>query len=322
MNCYKVNLDYESFLFDPSYKEQSPKFLSMIKEFEYIFFLINKENCILKNHLEYEETYLNSLRALGFVIPQFNPAAQKCLNWWGQQKNIELERQLNSKLTSAAIALENNWGMFDGAIVQSNLDAKNWVSSFPNRQWLIKNPHGVSGSGHALYTDKNFSGAHLLEPVFQRVFDIGTTFEVVDGQLINMFMVENINSKVGSFKGGVGAKNIKLFKSYIFNKYNFDLSELENITKKIFRIYLELGATSNIQIDSFVYLDGGILKLYPLVEVNYRKTMGLVLQSLVDQTNANIVEWKVTHTNELELKAEWKKLSPGGNRFKSYFRIG
>ena len=46
--AYKVDLDYESFLFDPNYFEENPANLKIIKEFEYVFFLINKDHVILK----------------------------------------------------------------------------------------------------------------------------------------------------------------------------------------------------------------------------------------------------------------------------------
>ena len=280
MNSYKVNLDYESYLFDPNYKENSTQSNAFIKEFEYVFFLINNKKCILKNIQKYNKEYLEKLKALECTIPILNSDEESYQNWWGLQKNKRLEQELNSKLTSAKLALDNNWGMFNGSIVQSAAEANEWIKKYHVIDWIIKSPFGVSGSGHSIYKGQEFSGPQLLEPIHQRVFDIGTTFEVSDGKLTNIFMVENLNSKNGSFKGGIAGSEKSIFKNYIFKKYNFDLTELEEITKKIFNKYKEMGACSNIQIDSFVYLDNNKLKLYPLVEVNYRKTMGLVLQNL------------------------------------------
>ena len=64
MKTYKVDLDYESFLFDSNYTEDSVANLKIIREFEYIFFLVNQENCILKNARDYEKNYLNKLKGL------------------------------------------------------------------------------------------------------------------------------------------------------------------------------------------------------------------------------------------------------------------
>jgi hypothetical protein len=210
--------------------------------------------------------------------------------------------------------------MYQGDIVHSHDDANKLLSLYPFQNWLMKNPDGVSGSGHMIFNCKSFSGTYLMEPIYERVFDIGTTFECIDGKLTNIFMVENLNSKNGSFKGGIAARNISYFKKYILDKYNFDLSELEEITHKIFTKYQTLGATSNVQIDSFVFTENGKLRLYPLVEVNYRKTMGLVLQNLVSLMNSNLIEWKVTHTSLLDNETSWIKISPSGNRFNSFVR--
>lgn len=320
MNTYKVNLDYESYLFDPQYKENSQKSISMIREFEYVFFIINKEKCALRNFREYDHEYLEKMSQLGFTIPDFHPRSTHFINWWGPQNDLELERKLNSKLTSAIIALENNWGMYNGAIVQSPSEALTRMKQFDYPEWILKNPYGVSGSGHQNYKGQSFTGSHLLEPLHQRIFDIGTTFEVRDGKLMNSFMVLNLNSKNGSFKGGIASSDPTVFKKYILKTFNYELDELEDITYKIFERYKELGANSNVQIDSFVYEEDGGLKLYPLVEVNYRKTMGLVLHSLSQSLSAELIEWKVTHTNDFEYNKDWIKLSPVGNRFKSYFR--
>jgi hypothetical protein len=320
MESYKVNLDYEAYLFDLNYNGNSQKSIKLIKEFEYVYFLTQNEKSILKNYQNYDADYLSLLSGFGFKIPDFNPDEKQYINWWGQQLNKELEGKLNSKLTSAGIALKNKWGMFDGAIVQSNIEANEWIKSFTHKQWILKNPFGVSGSGHAIYQGQTFVGTYLLEPIHERLFDIGTTFEMINGKLSNMFMVENVNSKNGSFKGGVAAKSVTTFKNYILQKYNFDLTELETITQEIFKIYSELGANANIQIDSFVYRHNDTYKLYPLVEVNYRKTMGLVLNNLAQKINEKLVEWKVTHTDDYEKNSNWIKISPKENRFKSYFR--
>jgi hypothetical protein len=320
MNTYKVNLDYESYLFDPHYKENSPKATAMIKEFEYVFFIINKEKCILKNFREYDQVYLEKMEKLGFVIPEFNSLEKLYSNWWGPQLDLELEKKLNSKITSAKLAIENKWGMFDGDIVQSPEEALALMKKSKYTNWILKNPYGVSGSGHQMYTGQDFTGNHLLEPIHQRVFDIGTTFEILDGKLVNSFMVLNLNSKNGSFKGGIAGRNSNIFNEFILRNYKYDLGHLSEVLFEIYNYYRHLGANSNIQIDSFVYLEDGILKLYPLVEMNYRKTMGLVLDHLTKIFSSDLIEWKVTHTNDLEDINKWVKLSPEGNRFKSYVR--
>jgi hypothetical protein len=334
LQTYKVDLDYEASLFNPGYVKDSPANQKIIREFEYVFFLIQKEKSVLKNVKSYEKNYLNELENLGFVIPRFDPLATEYECWWGHHHNTELERKLNSKLSSAEIAAKNNWGFYQGAIVKNLDELRFHLQKHPQvKKWIIKHPYSFSGIGHSQFSIDSFDelvltkilvDKVLLEPVYDRVFDIGTTFEIANGTMKKWFMVENFNSKAGGFKGGAGSNGVDKFKKYIFEKYSYPLDELEKITQEIAETYLGLGALSNIQIDSFIYQEDGELKLYPLVEVNYRKTMGLVIQSLAEKySEANVVEWRVESAKKVKtdpLTPDWIKLSPEGNSFHSFFR--
>lgn len=337
MKTYKVDLDYESFLFDPNYTEDSVSNLKIIREFEYIFFLVNQENCILKNARDYEKNYLNKLKGLDFIIPQLDPRAKNAESWWGNRHSYSIEQNLNSKITSAELGVKNNWGFDKGAFVKSSEEVEAHIKQFPEyKNWIIKRPHSFSGIGHYQFNSENINkfimnkiilGEVLLEPLYKRVFDIGTTFEVVDGIINRQFMVENINSANGGFKGGVGASTLDKFKKYIFEKYSYSLVKLEQITKEIAQNYLDMGAINNIQIDSFIYEEDGALKLYPLVEVNYRKTMGLVIQVLADKyPDCRTVEWVIRTKKEIDedrdfyTRSELVRLSPDGTHFQSYLK--
>ena len=72
-----------------------------------------------------------------------------------------------------------------------------------------------------------------MEPFYDRVFDIGTTFEIHDGVVTRQFMVENFIAESGGFAGGVGASDLPKFKAYIQEKYQYDLTELETATRSI-----------------------------------------------------------------------------------------
>lgn len=337
MKTYKVDLDYESFLFDPNYTEDSVANLKIIREFEYIFFLVNQENCILKNARDYEKNYLNKLKGLDFVIPQLDPRAKNALSWWGNRHSYPIEQNLNSKVTSALLGRKNSWGFYCGALVKSSDEVEEHIKQFPQyKNWIIKRPHSFSGIGHYQFNSENINkfimnkiilGEVLLEPLYKRVFDIGTTFVVEDGIINRQFMVENINSANGGFKGGVGASTLDKFKKYIQEKYSYSLDDLEEITKKIAQEYLAMGAINNIQIDSFIYEEDGVLKLYPLVEVNYRKTMGLVIQTLADKyPDCSTVEWVIRTKKEIDedkdfyTRSELIRLSPDGTHFQTYLK--
>ena len=335
MKTYKIDLDYESYLFNSQYNEEDPTNLRIIKEFEYVFFLINREKCILKNIRPYEKNYIDYLKKLDFIIPDLGPKVASFDYWWGHHHNKKIEQFLNSKLVSAQIAQRNQWGFSEGAIIETLDELKVHLQKFPHKEkWIIKRPDSFSGIGHYQFSTDAFdesillkfiSGKVLLEPVYDRVFDIGTTFEVENGNIKRNFMVENFNSKSGSFKGGAGASNVDKFKKYIDQKYSYSLEELEKTTQKIAAIYLSMGAVSNIQIDSFVYREKEELRLYALVEVNYRKTMGLVIQSLAQKyPEANYVEWIVESAKSAKknpLFIDSIRLSPEGNHFHSFLKL-
>jgi hypothetical protein len=331
MKTYKVDLDYEASLFDPHYNPDLPKYQKIIREFEYVFFLVEKEKSILKNSKDYEKKYLDHLRSLHFTIPDLNSKTTEFEFWWGKHHNLHIEQFLNSKLTSAQLAKERGWGFAEGAIVSNFSELKNHLAAFPERKkWIIKKPHSFSGIGHFKFGKDELSESviskvltepSLLEPEYERLFDIGTTFIIENGQIKNHFMVENFNSENGGFKGGAGSSNVDKFKKYILGKYHFDLSALENVTKKIAAEYVSMGAVSNVQIDSFIYKESDELKLYPLVEVNYRKTMGLVIQSLAEKNpDVSFVEWRIEPSKNIDSYSDWTKLSPEGNHFHSYFK--
>lgn len=338
MKTYKVDLDYESFLFDPNYREDTPANIKIIKEFEFIFFLINKEPCILKNIRSYDKNYLNKLKSMGFIIPELRPDSENAESWWGNRHDYATEQMLNSKITSANLALKNKWGFQAGKIVKTFSEIEDHLKAHPEfSQWIIKQPHSFSGIGHyqikketlnKFILEKIITGEVLLEPLHKRIFDIGTTFIVENGVIKRQFMVENMNSAHGGFKGGTGSHNVDNFKKYIKEKYNYSLEILEEMTKEIAKLYLKMGAIHNIQIDSFIYEENNELKLYPLVEVNYRKTMGLVIQTLADKyPECERITWYVKSQKEIgtekdfyTLNGEMIRLSPEGTHFMSYLK--
>lgn len=345
---HRVDIDYESYLFDPSYTEKEEKYLKLIKEYEYIYFLINTENnSILKNHKIYHQDYLDYLKDLQFKIPILQPDALVSYGWWGNHHNKQLEQMLNSKITSASLAMANNWGFEKGAIVETLMELKNHVELFPTIElWIIKNPTGFSGTGNKQFRSSQLNikyyidilhgilsiGKALIEPYHDRIFDIGTTYEIKNGIITNYFMIENFISKSDGFIGGCGCSTINKFKDYIKQKYNYNLDDLLNITKHIVNYYISLGARDNIQIDSFIYKSdtNNDLLLYPLVEVNYRKTMGLVINHLVNKSdpNSNYLEWRIenikhkkNNMNSYSPCDGWIRLSPDDNIFQSYFKV-
>ena len=110
---YKMDIDYEAKLFQPDYEEKGTA--KTVKEWEYVYFLLQQNPfSVLKNIKEYDAAYLDGLRSLGFSVGDIDPSASNFKYFWGHHHDLEIERRLNSKLTSAEIALKNNWGFVKG----------------------------------------------------------------------------------------------------------------------------------------------------------------------------------------------------------------
>ncbi len=326
IDCYKIDLDYEHYLFDNSYNEADPKFLKVIKEFEYVFFFFNLQHSTLKNAQDYSDEYLKYLEGLNFKLPKLSKDEKSYQYFWGERLNFNLEQKLNSKITSAKLAKELGLGFQHGMLISDVDNLKKYLKNSNFKKFLMKDPEGFSGIGHTKIDESTdlekikITKTMLVEPFYQRVCDIGCTFNKLSNGSYEMFLVENYNNEKGSFKGGLATSCVDLFLKNIKDKYQFDLEKSIPLYERIFREYQNMGATSNVQIDSFIFLEENKLKLYPLVEVNYRKTMGLVMKKLADHFEKEKIEWLVTHTNDLENKKEFLKLSPDSSKFKSYIK--
>ena len=114
LDSAKIDLDYESRLFTPHYDEKSSK--KSVSEWEYVFFLIRRSDRdrVLKNIRDYSPGYIRRLQTLGFENIALDPCAESFHYFWGHHHNPEIEKLLNSKLTSAEIARTNGWGFLEG----------------------------------------------------------------------------------------------------------------------------------------------------------------------------------------------------------------
>jgi len=110
---YKVDIDYEARLYDPNYDETA--YMKHVKDWEYVYFLCQRNPLrILKSVRIYDQAYLDKLQGLGFCTGSVDPSSSTYKYFWGHHHEPEIERRLNSKLTSAALAKTHNWGFWDG----------------------------------------------------------------------------------------------------------------------------------------------------------------------------------------------------------------
>jgi hypothetical protein len=285
MYCDLVNIDFEFFLFE---KELHPskKNLKLNKEFEYIYFFSSDLNSTLCPFRNYPSDYLNYLVSLGIQLPKMDCSGPK-RNWWGNYDDINLARFLNSKITSTNIANDHGLNPPGIRIINSLEEIPVHLEQFSFQKWIIRNPFGMAGTGSIIFDKDEFESNKtfitkqlekhpvILAPFFQRLMDLGFIFENE-----SYSVTWNLNSKTGGFKGGIVFENNDGLAKFIRENFQINFEDILETEKKISEIYNHLGNKDIIQIDSFIYNENNLVKFYPLVEVNARKSMGYFVNNL------------------------------------------
>lgn len=304
----KVNIDYESVLF---HSQLGPKGINEYLEF-LAFFL---QNDVLLTSKKYSQDYLDYVTRISGVTPKTQEIGT-AENWWGPLKDLNQERLLNSKLNSTALAISQGW--VEAQILDSHLESY-------SDDFFFKNPYSMSGKGFRSTTDakhiKNFP--QILERKLNRKFDF-SHYVLPDGQTI---AYANVVDEKFQYKGSeffdwkqATVENLNFYKEVSPSRWKEFQDRLETI-KSHYQVLNNFGYS----IDSFIYEENGELLIYPLCEVNYRRTMGRVAYEL-SQKYAQ--DKKITRLVVTKAKKDFYKeftregvivLSPGDARFELIF---
>lgn len=310
-----VNIDYEYELFDPNYKAQ--KYLKYIKEFEYVYLLT--KSTYLFNKCNYEDSYLKHLEKLGFKIPKMTSESVRFNNWWGGLKNLSLEKKLNNKIDNLKIVKELGNLPSKCVIIQNERELLPNLSG--NQKWILKNPYLMAGRGFTTFEDynipKEIQYPCILNPFFNRILDIGCLIDIKN----NSFQfVENTNNLKGQFEGGVIYSDINQQLISIEKRFGTKgVDAFYNLRKILIELAKNLKeeyGIDKIQVDSFLYTDGKGIHLYPIVELNYRKTMGIILLEIMHQLKSNKIEWCLTNNTK-----KGYELSPKHTKHRSFIDV-
>ena len=330
MKAIKVNADYEVVLFTG---QLAPKQLNEAIEF-IPFFLDTRPVLSTKHYSADYLSYIEMITGHKPVTVSHGPSE----NWWGDLKNLNLEKMLNSKITSTEVIVGNKW--CDATfVIKENFDDTQIVW---DRHYIVKDPFGMSGqkfeilSGPKSTNEMMKKGPVILEPLFNRVHDF-SHYIFPDGKSIayQNFVDSRFQYK-GSFYPKLSESNISNLSFYS----EIDPSEwmkFKTQFDKIVETYRNMGATGGFSIDSFTYREDGILKIRTMSEVNYRRTMGRVAFELGERFASQsgwtlFVLMKPQKFSDLKIKLEpvlWtpeKKegviiLSPGDSRFSMLYLI-
>lgn len=327
------NLDYECALFDSMYSRTHSRYLNMVREFEYIFFIINEdENLGLNAISSFSKDYLMGLNKRGFKTPILKCGTDGGYNWWGPLTNLELERKLNLKLTSEIVAKKLNVNPDYVETVYSNQEILKFKDHYKDTytQFLLRKPDLFSGIGHIILDDQSIQNINfnesdfpmIMAPYLNRIVDIGSTFFLDDGGIKKLFTIINNNSARGQFLGGIGFPDANCCENYLENKFHISKEKTALMNQKLMLIvdeYFKLGARGFLQIDSFYYEDG---KMYPLVEVNCRRTMGQLIHRFANHFQSIVkVDLVRGNSSNLCLNDSAHCWSPNNTKFKVWTQI-
>jgi hypothetical protein len=318
MSVIRVNADYEVSLF---HQKQAPQIINQSLEF-LAFFLDDRPVLTQK---QYSESFLSHVERVTGSRPQLVSSATEVQNWWGPLQNLPLERELNSKVFTAM--------MSEDSYIIKELSELN----LPLGKYLAKNPFGMSGQGLIPFLKGEETkispllektGVVIIEPLFERIFDF-SHYVLPNGEII---AYENLVDSSFQYKGTCFRERDFPDRQHFSFFEKIKKSEWDLFEEKLYFIIQTLkgrGVEGGYSIDSFVYKDSGELKIRPLCEINYRKTMGLIAwnlsqrygskwnlfllgKGLYDKDSFQYIHEKISQLDQCLY------LSPGGTRFEMF----
>lgn len=306
IDCIKVNADYESVLF---HGKNGPPAMNQALEF-LAFYL---QDLPVLTTLDYPARYLEKISSLSGKNPLVTKSG-KPRNWWGPLENPELERWMNSKLTSFRLALAEGW-------TEGGIHSREELTSFhPQIPYLVKDPFNMSGKGiipvhpeKELVLPASLSGELIVEPHLDRKHDF-SHFVFPDGRMI---CYENLVDERFQYRGTLFSD----LENFTHNSLSFhdkvSPQKWEEFSERLEVIRKHYGDPSpyGFSVDSFLFEKNGELVIHPLCEVNARRTMGLVAYELVQIMGRGK---RAALTLKKPLFEDAILLSPDGAKFEIY----
>ncbi len=277
MMTFIVNLDYEWVLFGKTVPEG--RLHRIQKEFEFIFLFVEESKSQLYSNFIYPDDYLNSVRNYVTHLNDITNLKKNLTNWWGKLEKLKEEKKINSKISALEISRKINLLPEGVMVVNSVEEFLQHLDSFSIvEEFILKDPNSMGGQGNFIFRKRELgrsilkiksminSGPVIFSPFFNRTYDLGTLINLESNSLSTHL---NFNTKFGIFRGGRVAPKELLPDNFVVK------------TISIINEYKSIGATHQLQIDSFLYQDtNGEHKFYHLLEANYRKTMGYFIRSI------------------------------------------
>lgn len=268
LNSRKVNIHFES--------EISKQKINNKVQFDFIYFLLNNDDVPLNTKIDFESEYITFLESLGFH-PHFIKSNEPAENWWVPDPTSEITKKYNSKVFIHQFLKENEITVPNGVVVHH----VNELEEYRDKYDLIRQEYSVSGRGTFLIQDapKNLRYPLILAKKRERILDFG-----LFGNSNKFDWYLTLVDDRFCFRGFL-ISNDEL-------KHNLEISMLLDLAKQkftsLFHRIQEDDLIESIQVDSFLYTDNGKLELEFCHEVNFRKSMSLLINAVKTKSLAKM----------------------------------
>lgn len=227
------------------------------------------------------EPGLNQLRQTSGSLETWGPS--RSIFSWAQKKELSYPSpsfELTAEIQSKKFVHQFTPRLSKAALLTTFSEVNQWIQQTDGPK-VLKTIFGTSANGHfhldrggslASFLERSFSKGHPVigEPWVERTFDFSSQWHIGSTiELLGLTVFETSSS--GSYQATHAGPQEKLFKERGW-AIEPHLYSAQTLLKQI----QKMGFFGSLGIDSFIYLDNGREKLWPIVELNARKTMSWV----------------------------------------------
>jgi hypothetical protein len=247
---------------------------------------------------------------------------------------LDVVRRVNGRRFSAEVERKRWGGEHVLGVARSTDELAALLSGRPPGEhgWLAKSEHGNGGFGNRRLRSRGLGAADreavtrllredeclVVEPWRERVLDLASCFEVGEAGTPEAFLAyEVVNTTDGAFVGD------------IFDLHSPALArwgeELRSTAAVVAAELAVAGYFGPVCVDSFVWNDGGIERLRPVVDINARRIMAAAAERLWRLWSRDrIVHWRLFSTRKLRLPESFSAIEEalGSDAFDPRTRCG
>lgn len=226
---------------------------------------------------------------------------------------LNVVRRVNGRTFSAGIEREHWGGEHVAGVVRSADELAAALADRPPGEhgWVVKSEHGNGAFGNRRLRSRVLDAADrasvarllnedeclVVEPWRERVLDLACRFEVEEGGEPDGFLAyEVVNTADGAFIGDIFDLHSEAMERWG--------PELRSMAEVVARELAGAGYSGAVCIDSFVWNDGGVERLRPVVDLNARLFVAAAAERLWRFWGRDrVVYWRLFSTRRLDLPA-------------------